>query len=153
MTIKAWPDIRTGTGKVVKNLKFFLDKMRKIFLGTTVLAILLRSRTLQNSHVEALCIWKDLCSWKNQKRKVVISKKTNRQTNQKKKMGSKKKERVPLCQEKKKIPLWKRLVLAELHADADFEYRSRCQTKLCHASCWKLGFLFFMQVPALIKKH
>ena len=67
-------------------------------------------------------------------------------------MGSKKKERVPLCQEKKKIPLWKRLVLAELHADADFEYRSRCQTKLCHASCWKLGFLFFMQVPASIKK-
>ena len=33
-----------------------------------------------------------------------------------KKTGPKKKERVPFCQEKKKIPLWKRLVLAELHA-------------------------------------
>ena len=29
-------------------------------------------------------------------------------------------------------------MLAELHADADFEQRSRRQTKLCHTSCWKL---------------
>ena len=34
----------------------------------------------------------------------------------KKKTGPKKKERVPFCQEKKNIPLWKWLVLAELHA-------------------------------------
>ena len=33
-----------------------------------------------------------------------------------KKTGAKKKERVPLSQVKNKIPLWKRLVLAELHA-------------------------------------
>ena len=33
-----------------------------------------------------------------------------------KKTGLKKKERVPFCQEMKTIPLWKRLVLAELHA-------------------------------------
>ena len=34
----------------------------------------------------------------------------------KQKAGPKKKERVPFCQEKKNIPLWKWLVLAELHA-------------------------------------
>ena len=34
----------------------------------------------------------------------------------KKKTGLKKKGRVSICQEKKKLPLWKRLVLAELHA-------------------------------------
>ena len=39
-------------------------------------------------------------------------------------------------------------MLAELHADADFEQRSRRQTKLCHTSCWKLGLLFVMQVSA-----
>ena len=34
----------------------------------------------------------------------------------KQKAGPKKKERVPFCQEKKNIPLWKWLVLAEFHA-------------------------------------
>ena len=34
----------------------------------------------------------------------------------KQKASPKKKERVPFCQEKKNIPLWKWLVLAELHA-------------------------------------
>ena len=33
----------------------------------------------------------------------------------KKKTGPKEKVRVPFCQEKKKIPLWKRMVLTELH--------------------------------------
>ena len=33
-----------------------------------------------------------------------------------KKTGAKNKEKVPLCQVKNKIPLWKRLVLTELHA-------------------------------------
>ena len=33
------------------------------------------SRTLQNSHVEALCLWKDLCPWKNPKREKVLGKK------------------------------------------------------------------------------
>ena len=67
------------------------------------------SHTLQNSHVEALCLWKNLWSWKNQKWKKVLGKKKG------KKIGAKKKERVPFCQEKR-IPLWKRLVLAELPA-------------------------------------
>ena len=33
MTIMAWPDIPTGTGEVVKNLK-----MRGFYLGVTILA-------------------------------------------------------------------------------------------------------------------
>ena len=68
------------------------------------------SRTLQNSHVEALCFWKDLCPWKNQKREKVLGKKKEQ-----KKTGPKKNESEPFCREKK-IPMWKRLVLAELHA-------------------------------------
>ena len=72
--------------------------------------ILFTPRTLLNSHVEALCLWKDLCSWKNQRRKKVLGKKRE-------KKGPKMKEKVPFYQEKKKkIPLWKRLVLAELHS-------------------------------------
>ena len=63
--------------------------------------------------MEALCLWKNLCSWENQKRKKVPGKKIK-----KKKTDSKKRERVPFCQKRKKIPFWKRLVLAELHAGA-----------------------------------
>ena len=33
MTIKAWPDLRTGTGEVVKNFNIFLGKVGKIFWG------------------------------------------------------------------------------------------------------------------------
>ena len=33
--------------------------------------ILFTSRTLQNSHVEAFCLRKNLCSWKNKKRRKV----------------------------------------------------------------------------------
>ena len=31
MTIKAWPDMRTGTGEVVKKLKNLLGEVRKTF--------------------------------------------------------------------------------------------------------------------------
>ena len=40
--------------------------------------ILFTSRTLQNSLVEALCLWKNLCSWNNQKRKKVLVRKRNK---------------------------------------------------------------------------
>ena len=43
---------------------------------------------------------KNLCSWKNQKQKKVVGKKKKE-----KKKSPKKKERVPFCQEKKKLPL------------------------------------------------
>ena len=59
--------------------------------------ILFTSRTWQNSHVEALCSGKNLCSWENQWRKKFLGNK------KKKKRGNKKKERVTFCQEKKKI--------------------------------------------------
>ena len=123
--------------KVVKNLKIFWTRWERYF-GDHGFSSLVNIAHFTNSHVEALYLWKDLCSWKNQKRKVVISKK----------MGPKKKERYHSVKKRKKIPLRKRLMLAELHADADFEQRSRRQTKLCHTSCWKLGFLFVMQVSA-----
>ena len=55
------------------------------------------SGTLKKSLVEALCLWKNLCSRKNQERKKVLSKKKKK----KEKNGPKKKERVPFCKEKK----------------------------------------------------
>ena len=51
----------------------------------------------------------------NQKRKKVTGKKRKKEE-KKKKTGPKKKERVPFCQERKKLSLWKRQVLAGLHA-------------------------------------
>ena len=37
MTIKAWPNLRTEAGEIVKNLKF-LGARREKYLGATVLA-------------------------------------------------------------------------------------------------------------------
>ena len=56
--------------------------------------ILFTLPTRQNSLVEALCFWKNLCSWKNQKQKVLDKKE--------KRAVPKKRERVPFCQGKKK---------------------------------------------------
>ena len=53
--------------------------------------------------MEALCLWKNLCSWTNQKRKKVLGKKRQKQKQTKTKTGEKKKERVLFCQERKKI--------------------------------------------------
>ena len=86
--------------------------------------ILFTSRTLQNSHLEVLCLWKYHCTWKNQMWKNVLGGK---------KTGPKKKEMVPFCQEKKKnsfvkavgtggAPRWR----------PDLELRSRRQTNICH---------------------
>ena len=36
--------------------------------------ILFTLRTLKNSQTEALCLWKDLCSWKIQNRKIILGK-------------------------------------------------------------------------------
>ena len=59
-----------------------------------VLSIFCLPRTLQNSHVEALCLWKNL------KRMKVLSKKKKKEQ-KKKKTGPGKKERVPFFQENK----------------------------------------------------
>ena len=86
----------------------------------------------------------NLCSWKNQKRKKVLGEKTRR----------KEERKGTTLSGKEKNPLWKRLVLAELSRWLpDFEQRSRCQSKIWRTWCWKRGYLFFMQVPALIQKH
>ena len=80
------------------------------------------------------------------KRKKVLGKKKKTKKKNKKKTDPKK-ERVPFCQEKKKIPSWKRLVLAELHAGVQIsKKRSHHQTKICQIRCTKRGFL-------LIQKH
>ena len=107
--------------------------LRGIFAATAHLGarfscyfhILFTSRTFVYI-VEALCLWKDLCSWKNQKWKKVLGK-------MKKKRGRKKKERVPFCQEKGK----NFFVKATSSSGAsrwrpDFEQRIRRQTKICH---------------------
>ena len=62
--------------------------------------------TLQNSHVEALAHGKIKSG-----RKSLVKKKWKRNLDQRRK-----KERVPFCQEKKKISSWQRPVLAELCA-------------------------------------
>ena len=72
--------------------------------------ILFTSRTLQISHVKASFLRKNLCSWKimsGRKSLVKKIKKWNRLKEEKKNQSVKK---------RKKLPLWKRLVLAELHA-------------------------------------
>ena len=87
--------------------------------------ILLTSHTLQNSHVKAFCFRKIFAHGKikSGRRSLVKKKKGN---------SSKKKERVPICQEKKKnsvkvtgnggAPSWR----------PDFKQRSRCHTKIYH---------------------
>ena len=58
----------------MKNLKIFWTRWERYF-GDHGFSSLVNIAHFTNSHVEALYLWKDLCSWKNQKRKVVISKK------------------------------------------------------------------------------
>ena len=72
--------------------------------------ILFTPWTLQNSHAEAFCLWKDDCLWKNKKRKKVLDKKKKEERKEKQTQG---KEYHSV--KKRKIPLWKWLVLAELH--------------------------------------
>ena len=66
----------------------------------------------------------------NQKRKKVTGKK--RKKEEKKKTGPKKKERVPFCQERKKLSLWKRQVLAGLHAVQISNKKSPANQNLSH---------------------
>ena len=106
--------------------------LRGIFAATAHLGarfscyfhILFTSRTFVYI-VEALCLWKDLCSWKNQKRKKVLGK-------MKKKRGRKRKERVPFCQEKEKIFVKATSSSGASRWRPDFEQRIRRQTKICH---------------------
>ena len=70
-----------------------------------------------NSLVEALCLGKNLCSWENQKRRKVLVKKKQKTKKKKKKKGPKEKEKKENNLSRKgKNPLWKQLVLADLHA-------------------------------------
>ena len=72
--------------------------------------------TLQNSHMEALCLWKNLRSWKNQKQKKVLSKKKKRKTKQNKTKQAQIRQNEYHSIKKQKNSLQKQLVLVELHA-------------------------------------
>ena len=82
----------------------------------------------KNSLLEVLCLWKNLCSRKNQERKKVLGKKKKKEKEIRKNRPKEKRER-----EKRKIffvketcndeaPRWRQY----------FEQRSRRPTKICH---------------------
>ena len=71
--------------------------------------------TLQNSHIEALCSWKNLCSWKSQKQKKVLSKKKKKRKKNKTKQAQIRQNEYHSIK-KQKNSLQKQLVLVELHA-------------------------------------
>ena len=102
-----------------------------IWLNFHVISILTIHRAVyKNSHVEALCLWKDLME-KSKSEEILGKKRKERKkktTERKKKTTERKK--VPFCQEKKSFvkanstggtPRWR----------PDFEQRSRRQTKIC----------------------
>ena len=80
--------------------------------------ILFKSRTLQNWQMEALCSWKNLCSWKIKSgtKSLVKKKKQNKTTTTTKRTGQRRKKEYHSVKKRIKIPMWKRLVLSELHA-------------------------------------
>ena len=87
--------------------------------------ILFTLRTLQNSYVEALCLWENLCSWKNKNRKKVLGKKRkkkNRPQEERKGTILSRKEKKSFVKVTEGTPRWR----------PDFEQRSRRQTKICH---------------------
>ena len=85
----------------------------------------------------------------NQKRKKVTGKK--RKKEEKKKTGPKKKERVPFCQERKKLSLWKRQVLAGLHAVQISNKKSPANQNLPHIM-FKTRFPFLYASTSLDTK-
>ena len=102
-----------------------------IWLNFHVISILTLHRAVyKNSHLEALCLWKDLME-KSKSEEILGKKRKERKkktTERKKKTTERKK--VPFCQEKKSFvkanstggtPRWR----------PDFEQRSRRQTKIC----------------------
>ena len=106
--------------------------LRGIFAATAHLGarfscyfhILFTSRTFVYI-VEALCLWKDLCSWKNQKRKKVLGK-------MKKKRGRKRKKEYRSVKRRKKIFVKATSSSGASRWRPDFEQRIRRQTKICH---------------------
>ena len=107
--------------------------LREIFAATAHLGahfscyfhILFTSRTFVYI-VEALCLWKDLCSWKNQKRKKVLGK-------MKKKKGAVRgKKEYRSVKRRKNIFVKATSSSGASRWRPDFEQRIRRQTKICH---------------------
>ena len=85
----------------------------------------------KNSLVEVLCLWKNLCSRKNQERKKVLGKKKKKKK-KKEKTGPKKKKEYHSV-EKRKISFVKETCNDEAPRWRPyFEQRSRRPTKICH---------------------
>ena len=106
--------------------------------------ILFTLPTWQNSLVEALCFWKNLCLWKNQKQKKVLDKKEKR-------AAPKKRERVPICHGKKKNPSLMITIGGDFRWRPDFKQRIRVKIKFVINKVKKKGFLLFTQIPVLIQ--
>ena len=106
--------------------------------------ILFTLPTWQNSLVEALCFWKNLCLWKNQKQKKVLDKKEKR-------AAPKKRERVPICHGKKKNPSLMITIGGDFRWRPDFKQRIRVKIKFVINRVKKKGFLLFS--TSLDTKH
>ena len=85
----------------------------------------------------------------NQKRKKVTGKKRKKRREKK---NWPKEERKSTILSRKEKTLWKRQVLAGLHAVQISNKKSPANQNLPHIM-FKQGFLFFMRVPALTQKH
>ena len=71
-----------------------------------------------------------------------------------KKKGAVRRKKEYHSVKKEKKFLWKRLVLAELHAGVQISNKEfAVKPKFAIHNVKKRGVLFFMQVPALIQKH
>ena len=92
--------------------------------------ILFTSRTFQNSHVEALRLWKNLCSWKNKQRKKVLWRK-------KEKKGRPKEERKSSTLSSKEQNSFVKAISTNGASRwrPDFEQRERRLTNICHTWC------------------
>ena len=85
------------------------------------------SRTFQNSHVEALCLWKNLCSWK-----INSGRKSLGEKNEKK--GRPKEERKSTTLSSKEQNSFVKAISTNGASRwrPDFEQRERHLTNFCH---------------------
>ena len=88
-------------------------------------------RTLQNSLVEALCSWKSCFLVEKARQKKGFGKRKRKQ----KENRSKEERKRTILVKTRKIPLWKRLVLAELHAGAQISDKEVASNYNLKAAC------------------
>lgn len=104
------------------------------------LNIMFTLTTWQNSHMEALYLWKNLCSWKFESRKKSLGRKKNRP-----------KEEYHSVKKRKKSLVIKQLVLC--YTLASRFQTSHHETKIYYTLSLTQGSFLFMQAPAMIWIH